>query len=68
MAISEEEASKDAARFGNLFERLVDDLTGDDLANPEIKQAALRFKEVGDIICFAHFVAVQEVTVYGPAT
>ncbi|XP_071852622.1 farnesyl pyrophosphate synthase-like isoform X1 [Apostichopus japonicus] len=46
MAISEEEASKDAARFGNLFERLVDDLTGDDLANPEIKQAALRFKEV----------------------
>ncbi|KAJ8048557.1 Farnesyl pyrophosphate synthase [Holothuria leucospilota] len=40
------DAKKDAQKFGELFERLVEDLTADDAANPEITEAANRFKEV----------------------
>lgn len=43
------DAKKDAEKFGELFERLVEDLTADDAANPEITEAANRFKEVCSI-------------------
>lgn len=43
------DAKKDAEKFGELFERLVEDLTSDDAANPEITEAANRFKEVCSI-------------------
>lgn len=60
MALSDD-ASQDPERFGDLFERLVDDLTEDDASNPEIKDAALRFKEVrGIFLKCCHSTATHE--------